>query len=489
MIKCSIITACLNSEKTLQYTLNSVLKQNYKNIEHILVDGGSKDRTVNIIRKYPKTKKKFIQKKTNLYEAINCGIQAATGEIIGILNSDDIYESPLIIEKIIKHFILTKKLIVFGNVTYFRNNFKNISREYRGDKFIKNDLLNGMTPPHTATFFKKEIYDNYGLYNPNFKIAGDYDFFLRIIYLNNISYSYLNLNVVRMKVGGISSKNLYSYLVSTIEIANSLKSHKLFTDYLNIILRFPLKFKQFYFFNKKKINQKFKFTLHKKYNLFKICDFKIISNFKNFNFKKNFILSAMNLSYLGFYAQNNIVYIDNLYHWPDGLYAKFIFKNIKKVPGRNLFKIFKKEKYKKVTILGEANAKAINYCKGIFTENIRHLKLPFGNINLIVKKIKNFTTNKNELILITLPTPKQEQLAFEIAKKNKNYKIICIGGSLAIASGVEKAVPKILNSYEFIWRLRYDTVRRIRRLFSTFFNFYIKRYTTQKIDNLKIEVI
>ena len=90
---------------------------------------------------------------------------------------------------------------------------------------------------------------------------------------------------------------------------------------------------------------------------------------------------------------------------------------------------------------------------------------------------------------ITLPTPKQEQLAFEISKNSKNYKIICIGGSLAIASGVEKAVPKIFYSYEFLWRLRYDTLRRIKRLLNTFFYFYIKKFTTQKLDNLKIEVI
>ena len=157
MIKFSIVTVCLNSEKTLEHTLNSVLTQSYKNIEHILVDGGSEDRTQNIINKYPNTKKIFIRKKTKLYQAINCGIQAATGQVIGILNSDDIYESPFIIEKIVKKFISTNNSIVFGNVIYFKKNFKNISREYSGNKFVRNDLINGITPPHPATFVKKEI--------------------------------------------------------------------------------------------------------------------------------------------------------------------------------------------------------------------------------------------------------------------------------------------------------------------------------------------
>ena len=489
MIKFSIVTACLNSEKTIEYALNSVLTQSYKNIEHILVDGGSKDRTQNIINKYPNTKKIFISKKTKLYQAINCGIQAATGQVIGILNSDDIYETPFVIEKIAKHFISTKNLIVFGNVLYFKNNFENITREYSGIKFVKNDLLKGITPPHPATFFKKEVYDKYGLYDESYKIAGDYEYFLRTIYKNNLEYSYLDLNVTRMKTGGVSGKNLYSYIISTAEIVKALKNNKLFKSYLNIFLRFPIKFRQFYFINKKKFNKRFKISLHKKYNLFKSYDFKIIQNFEKFNFKKNFILSALNLAYLGYYAKNNLTYRDDLYHWPDGIYSKSILKTVKKIPGRNLFNFFKKIKFKEIIILGEANIKSINFCKKNFTKNVSQVKLPYGNIDIILKKINNFKIHKNQLILITLPTPKQEQLAFEISKNSKNYKIICIGGSLAIASGVEKAVPKIFYSYEFLWRLRYDTLRRIKRLLNTFFYFYIKKFTTQKLDNLKIEVI
>jgi glycosyltransferase involved in cell wall biosynthesis len=489
MIKFSIVTVCLNSEKTLEYTLNSVLTQSYKNIEHILVDGGSEDRTQNIINKYPNTKKIFIRKQTKLYQAINCGIQAATGQVIGILNSDDIYESPFIIEKIAKKFISTSNSIVFGNVIYFKNNFKNISREYRGNKFVRKNLINGITPPHPATFIKKEVYDKYGLYDENYNIAGDYEFFLRTIYINKLEFSYLDLNITRMKSGGVSGKNLYSYVISTFEIAKALKYHEVFQNYLSIILRFPIKTLQFYFINKKKINKKFKILLHKKYNLFRIYDFKIIQNFKNFNFNKNFILSALNLAYLGFYAKNNITNRNDLYHWPDGIYSKSILKKIKKIPGRNLFKFFKIIKYKEIIILGEANIRSINYCKKNFTTNVSQVNLPYGNIDIILKKINNFKTHKNQLILITLPTPKQEQLAFEISKNNKNFKIICIGGSLAIASGVERAVPKIFYSYEFLWRLRYDTLRRVKRLLNTFFSFYIKKFLTNKLDNLRIEII
>ena len=404
MIKFSIVTACLNSEKTIEYALNSVLTQSYKNIEHILVDGGSNDQTENIINKYPNTKKIFIRKKTKLYQAINSGIQAATGQVIGILNSDDIYETPFVIEKIAKHFISTGNLIVFGNVIYFKNNFKNITREYSGIKFVKNDLQKGITPPHPATFFKKEVFDKYGLYDESYKIAGDYEFFLRTIYVNNLEYSHLDLNVTRMKAGGVSGKNLYSYIISTLEIAKALKNHKLFKSYFNIFLRFPIKFGQFYFINKKKFNKRFKISLHKKYNLFNRYDFRIIQNFKKFNFKKNFILSALNLAYLGFYAKNNIAYRDDLFHWPDGIYSKSILKKINKIPGRDLFKFFKKIKFKEIIILGEANIKSINFCKRNFTKNVSQVKLPYGNIDIILKKINNFKIHKNQLILITLST-------------------------------------------------------------------------------------
>ena len=113
-----------------------------------------------------------------------------------------------------------------------------------------------------------------------------------------------------------------------------------------------------------------------------------------------------------------------------------------------------------------------------FKKKIIHIQLPYTNIsNLIKKKI---SLKKNSLTFITLPTPKQEQLAIELSKKNKNFKIICIGGSIAIASGEEKEVPKFMQNYEFMWRLKNDFIRRIQRLFESFV-FYLKG---NYIDNL-----
>ena len=192
-MKISILTVCFNSEKTIADTINSVNSQTYKNIEHIFIDGGSKDNTVKILKENPNKKKKiFIKKKTSIYEAMNEGIRKANGDLILILNSDDILNSNTIIEETIKKIKKNPNYDVFlGNVVYFSfNNYSKIIRFFEASNSRVKNLLNGDMPPHPASFIKKKIYDKYGLYNTNFKIASDFDFFLRIF-----SSSTITLNI------------------------------------------------------------------------------------------------------------------------------------------------------------------------------------------------------------------------------------------------------------------------------------------------------
>jgi UDP-N-acetyl-D-mannosaminuronic acid transferase (WecB/TagA/CpsF family) len=121
-----------------------------------------------------------------------------------------------------------------------------------------------------------------------------------------------------------------------------------------------------------------------------------------------------------------------------------------------------------------------------FNKKIIHNNLPYGKIENITNK--TYSVKKNQLVFITLPTPKQEQFAEHLAKNNKNFKIICIGGSIAIASGEEKVVPKFIYYFEFLWRLRYDTLRRLNRLFITFFYYIYGKYILNKINNISITV-
>ena len=167
-MKFSIITVTLNSEKTIRDTLNSVCSQSYKDIEHVIIDGGSKDKTLSILKKYPhKQKKIFIKKDFGIYKSINFGIQKSSGEFICILNSDDIFQSNKTIENFFKTKNKSKNSKIFlGNVAYFDNSdYYKITRFYSSKGFKKWKMKFGLMPPHPASIIKKEIYDNHGLYN------------------------------------------------------------------------------------------------------------------------------------------------------------------------------------------------------------------------------------------------------------------------------------------------------------------------------------
>ena len=474
-MKISIVTVTLNSEKTLRDTLNSVISQTYKNIEHIIVDGGSHDETQSIIRRYPnKNKIVCIKKNSNIYEAINYGIKKTTGEFITILNSDDFFQSNNTITEVVKKIKLNNKIKIFlGDVAYIEEmNYYHIKRHYKVGNFKPWNLKFGLMPPHPGSFIKKDIYEKYGLYDEKFLIASDFEFFLRILYINKIKFKPFNKTIVRMRLGGISSKNIFSYITSTKEIWKSLKINKLTAYLVVVLLRFPWKINQLFYYNSKKINKSFKLfnVLFDREQLFK-NNFNIINNFKKIPFKNNFILSAMNLAFLGYFGAEKLYPHKNLYHWVDGVWAEK-YTNSKKKPGRQLLRELEiPKKIKNIQIIGNITDISKKYLIKKFNLNIIHTKLPYGPIEKLVKnKIK---IPKNTLVLITLPTPKQEQIAYFLSNHNNEYKIICIGASLSIVSGEEKEVPKFLKSYEFLWRLRSDTIRRIIRLLETLY-YYIK---------------
>lgn len=489
-MKISIITPCLNSENTIKYTLNSVLTQDYKSIEHIIVDGGSTDYTHKILQEYKFKKKKIIiANKSKLYEAINIGIKNSTGEVITILNSDDIYQSSHTLKKVINFIKKNNTKVFFGDVVYFRNdNFFKISRYYSSKKFYRWMLKFGIMPPHTGSFIYKSVYDQFGLYDEYYKIAGDFEFFLRIIFKGNVRFKKINSITTRMKLGGISSKNFYSYIISSIEILRALKMNNIKSTIFHTFLRLPSKIGQLIFYNQKKLNYNFKFFAHKYYNnLFK-NNFIIISKIKNLDNYKNYILSAMNLAFLGSYVTNQIHKYDNLINWPDGIFVKLFNKKIIKIPGRNILKRLKlKKTITKIKVFGHLTNKSRDYLQKRFNKTVENIPLPFGSIEEITKK--KYLIKKNEVVFITLPTPKQEQFANHLTSNNKNYKIICIGGSIAIASGEEKVVPKKIYYLEFLWRLRYDTVRRFKRLTQTLLYYIYGKFIIRKINDMNISIV
>ena len=478
MIKITIITVTLNSEQTIKDSLNSILSQKYKNIEHIIVDGGSNDQTMKILKRYPnKNKKIYTYKGSGIYKAINYGIKKSNGDYITILNSDDFYQSDDTISKVVK--IINKNRntkLFFGNIVYFKQKqFYNIKRYYPVNKFERLQMRYGIMPPHPASFVKREIYQTNSLYREDFKIASDFEFFLRTIYIKKIKYKKIDQTIVRMRLGGISTRNLLSYISSTKEILKSFSLNNIKVNKISALLRLPIKSVQYLNINEAKLNKDMKIfqTFFDKDDLYK-NNFNLINNFKNIPFKKSFILSAMNLAYMGYYSAKKIYTHKNLYHWVDGIWAEE-YSNLKKKPGRELIKklIIPKE-IKTIYIIGNISQKSKKYLIKKTQRKIINRQLPYAHIDAL-KKIKIKLPNKS-LTFITLPTPKQEQIAHNLTKNNKEYKIICIGASIAIASGEEKQVPKIIKKMEYLWRLRSDTIRRLLRIFETIYYYLKGRY-------------
>jgi hypothetical protein len=254
-------------------------------------------------------------------------------------------------------------------------------------------------------------------------------------------------------------------------------------------MRFPVKIKQFIFFNRKKLNSSFKVKISKFFSNNYEYDFKIINNINKLRQDKNFILSAMNLAFLGSYGSGDISKNKYMINWPDGIFSKILKKNIKKIPGRDIILSIKLIKtIKEIVVFGNLKPDGKKFLERKFKLPVTNINLPYDTTEKIVDNL-NYRIKKKQLILITLPTPKQEVVANYLSSINRYFKIICIGGSIAIASGSEKKVPDQLINFEFIWRLRYDTIRRSKRLFLTFMYFFYSYFLNKKLKNLKIQII
>lgn len=246
-MKVSIITPTYNSEKYIEDCIKSVILQDYQNIEYIIVDGNSTDGSLNIINKY-KSKIQIIisEPDSGIYEAINKGILNATGDIIGILNSDDYFISSNVISTIVKKFAQTNTSIILANINYV-NNDGVIKRKY-SIKYFKPWMFRfGFQPAHPAFYSYKTNYLKYGLYNTNYKISSDFDLMLNFILLNKIKYSYLDETIINMRLGGISNKNFKNKIVLNNEILHSLNKNKIFSNIFFIYSKYLFKWVSFIF--------------------------------------------------------------------------------------------------------------------------------------------------------------------------------------------------------------------------------------------------
>ena len=246
-MKISLITITYNSAKTLSTTLKSVLAQTYRNVEYIIVDGASKDNTVALIKEYePRfdSKLKWVSEPDKgLYDAMNKGIRMATGDVIGILNSDDFFTTNEILQQVASAFEVNKDIdAVYGDVHFV--NPENLDKcvRYYSSKVFKRSLMKlGFMPAHPSFYLKKERFEQFGLYKTDYKIAADFEFLLRVIYIGNICTQYLPLDMVTMRTGGASTSGFESHKRIMKEHLRAFRENGISNNAFILSLRYPYK--------------------------------------------------------------------------------------------------------------------------------------------------------------------------------------------------------------------------------------------------------
>lgn len=236
-MKISIITVCYNSAKTIEKTFQSVKSQTYKNIEYIVVDGKSKDGTLDTVKKYKEVVSKFVSEPDKgLYDAMNKGVHMATGDVVGILNSDDIFTDQFVLENVAKFHLENNVDASVGNITQFNESGK-IVRKYSAKNWHPEKLKIGFMPAHPAIFFKRDLFKKYGNYQLDFISGADYELIIRFFLKNKITWKFSNITTTSMLIGGISSSGFSSYQLISKEIKKALNRNDITFSYSKVQLR------------------------------------------------------------------------------------------------------------------------------------------------------------------------------------------------------------------------------------------------------------
>ena len=207
-LKISIITVVYNAESTIGSCIESVLQQRFKNVEYIIIDGGSTDNTVAIIESYRPHIAHFISEPDKgIYDAMNKGIRLATGNVVGMLNADDFFADDTILGTIADAFQKNNVDITYGDLDYIDAGDK-VIRKWRSGEFTRRSLAFGWMPPHPTFYCRRHIFEKYGLYSLEYGSAADYQFMLNCLYVNKLSALYIKKVIIKMKIGGISNQSL-----------------------------------------------------------------------------------------------------------------------------------------------------------------------------------------------------------------------------------------------------------------------------------------
>lgn len=249
-IMISIITATYNSAETINDTIKSVLCQTNKDFEYIIVDGGSTDETIDIVKSYESEfsgRLKWVSEKDKgIYDAMNKGIKMASGDIIGILNSDDYYTSDDILQTIADAFKCQNVDAIYGDIHFIKDGVPDKCVRYYSSRLFSPFWLRfGFMPAHPSFYCKREVFDKSGLYRLDYKIGSDYEMMVRLFRKHKISSRYVPKDFVTMRTGGASNSNLNSRLTLIKEDVRACRDNGIYTNELFICLKFLYKIFEF----------------------------------------------------------------------------------------------------------------------------------------------------------------------------------------------------------------------------------------------------
>ena len=248
-MKITIVTTTYTSADTVRHTFESVLAQTHKDIEYWVIDGGSEDDTLGLIKEYEplfEGRMKWISEPDDgLYDALNKGISRATGDVVGILNSDDFYTSPTVLEQVAAGFSDDVDA-VYGDIHFVRpSDLDKCVRYYSSKLFRPWALRFGFMPAHPSFYVRREVYERCGGYALDYKLAADYDMMVRLFYKEKIRYRYLSVDMVTMRTGGMSTKNVRNRLLLTKEDVKACRRYGLYSNFLMCSCKYAVKLFEF----------------------------------------------------------------------------------------------------------------------------------------------------------------------------------------------------------------------------------------------------
>jgi glycosyltransferase involved in cell wall biosynthesis len=245
-LKISLITVCHNAENTINRCIQSVISQNFKNFEYIIIDGGSTDKTTGIINQYIDHINIFLSEPDEgIYDAMNKGIKLAGGDIVGMLNADDFFTDDSILSTVAEAFKEQKADIVYGDLD-FVDPQNNIVRKWRSGQYTPGMFNRGWMPPHPTFYCKRELFHQFGFYSLEYGTAADYELMLRFMHRNNINAFYIRKILIGMKIGGISNKTFGNRVKGLLFDLKAMRNNGIMFPVITLVLKPFRKFNQYF---------------------------------------------------------------------------------------------------------------------------------------------------------------------------------------------------------------------------------------------------